>query len=86
MSRRNKAWVRFLSKPADYTDDEMSGVLKGLGYQEIKAGTSSGSRVAFIHPESGHIIRLHRPHPGNIMKRYQLDFIEETLGAKGRLK
>jgi predicted RNA binding protein YcfA (HicA-like mRNA interferase family) len=86
MSRRTKALARFLSKPADFTYDEMIGLLKGFGYKEIKTGRSSGSRVAFVHPESGHIIRLHRPHPEHILKRYQLDFLEETLKAKGLLK
>jgi hypothetical protein len=86
MSRRHKALARFLSRPADFTYDEMSGMLKGLGYVEIKAGKTVGSRVAFINRTSGHIIRLHRPHPGKILKRYQLDFLEEALRAKGILK
>ncbi len=86
MSRRRKALARLLSKPADFTYDEMSALLKGLGYKEIKAGRTAGSRAAFIHPENGHIIRLHRPHPGNVLKRYQLDYLEEALKAKGILK
>ena len=28
-------------------------------------------------------IKLHKPHPGNILKRYQLDFIEAELKWKG---
>jgi hypothetical protein len=61
----------------------MSRLLKGFGYEEIKSGKTSGSRVAFISRISGHIIRLHRPHPGNIMKKYQMDLVEEALRAKG---
>jgi hypothetical protein len=61
----------------------MSRLLKGFGYEEIKSGKTSGSRVAFIRKANGHIIRLHRPHPGNVMKRYQLELVEAALRAKG---
>jgi len=74
---------RFLKKPADFSFDEMSRLLKGFGYEEVKSGKTSGSRVAFISRTSGHIVRLHKPHPGNVLKRYQMDLVEETLRAKG---
>jgi hypothetical protein len=61
----------------------MSRLLKGFGYEEIRSGKTSGSRVAFVNKSSGHIIRIHRPHPENIMKKYQMDLIEETLRRKG---
>jgi hypothetical protein len=83
MSRRDKLLRRFLKKPADFSFDEMSRLLKGFGYEEVKSGKTSGSRVAFISRTSGHIVRLHKPHPGNVLKRYQMDLVEETLRAKG---
>ena len=86
MSRRNKILRRFLTKPADFTFDEMNRLLKGFGYEEIRTGKTAGSRVAFISQTSGHIIRLHKPHPDNVLKKYQLDFLEEELRAKGILK
>jgi hypothetical protein len=86
MSRRNKILQRFLAKSADFSFNEMSKLLKGFGYEEIKAGKTAGSRLAFINRRSGHIIRLHKPHPGNALKRYQLDFLEEELRAKGTFK
>lgn len=64
----------------------MSRLLKDLGYEEIKSGKTSGSRVAYLHKLSGHIIRLHRPHPGNIVKRYQMEMIEDALRARGSIK
>lgn len=79
MTRQEKLLKRFLSKPGDFTFDEMRKLLRGFGYQEIKSGKTSGSRVAFIHTGIHHIIRLHKPHPKNILKRYQLDLIEEEL-------
>ena len=77
---------RFLAKPADFAFDEMSRLLKGFGYDEIRSGKTAGSRVAFVNRTSGHIIRLHKPHPGTIMRRYQLDLVEEALRAKGHVK
>lgn len=64
----------------------MCALLKGLGYEEIKFGKAAGSRLAFIKKPEGHIIRLHRPHPGKIMKRYQLALVDEALRAKGIIK
>jgi len=86
MSRRNKLKRRFLTRPADFTYDEMSGLLKGFGYEELKTGKTAGSRVAFINITSRHIIRLHKPHPGNIMKKYQMDLVAEALRAKGMIE
>jgi hypothetical protein len=86
MSRRDKVLRRFLSKPADFTCDEMRRLLKELGYEEKRAGKTGGSRLAYVHKKSGHIIRLHRPHPGNVMKRYQLNLVEEALRARGSLE
>ena len=50
-----------------------------LGYFEKKTGKTSGSRKAFIHPSTKHIIRIHKPHPGNELKRYVKDFIITEL-------
>lgn len=86
MSRRRKLICRFLERPADLTWDEMSRLLREFGYEEARGGRTSGSRVAFIHKASGHIIRIHRPHPGRIMKRYQIALVEEALRAKGFIK
>lgn len=86
MSRRDKLLRRFLAKPTDFVFDEMSTLLEGFGYDEIRSGKTAGSRVAFVNRTSGHIIRLHKPHPGKIMKRYQLNLVEEALRAKGLVK
>jgi len=83
MSRRQKRLRRFLARPADFGFDEMRTLLEGFGYEEIRSGMVSGSRVAFINKPGGHIIRLHRPHPGNTMKKYQMELVEEALRAKG---
>ena len=86
MSRGQKLLQRFLERPADFRFDEMSKLLKGFGYEEIKSGKTAGSRVAFMNRASGHIIRLHKPHPGNIIKRYLFELVEGALRAKGMIK
>ena len=55
MSRRRKALERFLSKPADFTFNEMRALLEGSGYREIRAGLAGGSRAAFFHEDQIHI-------------------------------
>lgn len=83
MSKRRKLIERFLSKPKDFTYDELTRLLKTYGYEEAKTGKTSGSRAAFLNMTTKHIIRLHKPHPGKILKHYQLNNIEEELKRKG---
>ncbi|MCH6235198.1 type II toxin-antitoxin system HicA family toxin [Aquiflexum sp. AIY15W] len=57
----------------------MVSLLNKLGYQERKLGKTSGSRMAFFRLESQSIIRIHKPHPGNIIKLYVIDMLIEVL-------
>ena len=79
MSRKDKLLVRFLQKPSDFTYNELRTLLSGFGYMELPLGKTSGSRVAFMNEQNNHIIRLHKPHPGNILKYYQIDQIIDEL-------
>ncbi len=83
MSKAEKLLNRFLSKPKDFTYNELKKLLLGFGYGNIGTGKTAGSRVAFMNPESKHIIKLHKPHPRPELKRYQLDYVEEALRNKG---
>ena len=83
MSKDEKLLERFVSRPKDFTYNELRKLLRSLGYMESSLGKTSGSRVAFINSESKHIIRLHKPHPGNELKMYQIDQIREELTARG---
>ena len=86
MSRRQKLIDRFLSRPSDFTYNELKRLLSGFGYRETKAGKTSGSRVAFINDETEHIISLHKPHPDPAVKSYILDQITESLEREGWLR
>jgi len=67
MGRAEKLLRRFLSKPNDFTYDELKRLLSSFGYKETRAGKTSGSRAAFINNKTKHIIRLHRPHPASVI-------------------
>jgi hypothetical protein len=83
MSKEEKIITRLLSRPKDFTYEELRRLLKYFGYEESNSGKTSGSRVAFIHTDSKHIIRLHKPHPNNELKQYQIDLILEELSSRG---
>ena len=85
MSRFEKLLKRFSEKPKDFTFDELRKMLLYLGYKELKLGKTAGSRVAFAHQETKHVIRLHRPHPRPVLKQYQINEILEELQEKGAL-
>lgn len=78
MTKREKLLDRFLTKPRDFTWDELTTVLNTFGYQQISAGKTGGSRVRFVHTNYPPII-LHKPHPKPILKRYQLEGIINLL-------
>ena len=79
MSQKDKLLNKLFLRPKNFTYNDLKTLLKGLGYKEAKTGKTSGSRVAFINHDTGHIIRLHKPHPGNELKRYQIDYLIEEL-------
>ena len=78
MSKSDKLLIRFLSRPNDFTYSELKTLLASLGYAEIQG---TGSRVCFAR--ENHKIKLHKPHPFNIMKRYQIDLVVKELTDKG---
>lgn len=83
MSKRDKLIERLLDRPSDFTYDEVGTLLGRLGYSEDHRGHASGSRVAFVNIKTSHIIRLHKPHPTNILKMYQVDELIEVLRNQG---
>jgi hypothetical protein len=78
MSKIDKLIARLLARPKDFTYDELKALLASLGYSERQG---AGSRVCFAN--ENHKIKLHRPHPGNILKAYQLDLVIDELKTKG---
>ncbi|WP_277055461.1 type II toxin-antitoxin system HicA family toxin [Treponema socranskii] len=83
MSQKEKLIKRLLNKPVDFTYDELRKLLGKLGYKENQSGKTSGSRVAFFNEKTEHIIRLHKPHPKNVLKQYQIEQLVEELTTRG---
>jgi hypothetical protein len=78
MSKKDKLVERFKNRPADFTWAELEKLLTGLGYQQEKTGKTGGSRRKFIHA-TGPLISLHKPHPKEILKAYQVKQVLEVL-------
>ncbi len=83
MSRTDELIQRLLSRPKDFTYDELVKVLIHFGYEEIKKGKTAGSKRAFVREATKHIIRLHKPHPSNILKMYVVDYVIGELKDQG---
>ena len=82
MTQSEKLLNRLLSRPKDFTYNELLRLLSNEGYKEQQG---SGSRVVFFNEELKHNIKLHKPHPGNVLKRYQIDLVIQELKTNGLL-
>ena len=79
----DKAKERLKAEPYDYTFNEARSLLMSLGYKEYNKGKSSGSRVVFVKGDVK--ILMHKPHPGNEMKRYAVRQLKDQLESMGEL-
>jgi len=75
MGKFDKIIAKLLNSASTITFQELEYILGKLGYSEKKTGKTSGSRKAYINAETKHIIRLHKPHPGNELKKYVKNYI-----------
>jgi len=69
MGKKQKLLERLYSKPKDFKWGEVTTLLTGLGYKKIEG---KGSRVKFFRKSSRSLIVMHKPHPGDILKEYQV--------------
>ncbi|MBF0456798.1 MAG: type II toxin-antitoxin system HicA family toxin [Nitrospirae bacterium] len=83
MGKVSKLIDRLISKPKDFTFDELVVLLKHYGYDKALCGRTSGSRAAFKNSKTKHILRLHKPHPGQSLKPYQITDIVNSLKEMG---
>ncbi len=80
MSKQEKLLKRLLSRPKDFTWNELIRLLNSYGFELLKG---NGSRRKFCHPESKLIISLHEPHPQNTIKQYAIDIVINSLKEQG---
>ena len=85
MSKVDKLINRLKQKPKDFTYDEAKKLLENFGFYEQNKGKTSGSRVVFKNDKLNEKIELHKPHPGNILKSYQINIIIKDLEEWGML-
>lgn len=83
MSTKGKLKDRFCSLPNDFTFEELIRLFSSFGFELDNKGKSSGSRVAFIKDDD--TFTMHKPHPGNIVKKGTLKNIKEYLEEKDLL-
>ena len=86
MSKHKKLLERFLTFPKDFTWDELNRLLRKYGYVQNNKGKTSGSRVEFEKQDSDIALNLHKPHPRNILKPYQIKDTFEFLKRIGVVK
>lgn len=77
MSKKEKLIARLLSIPRNFTYNEAKTLMGILGFEESNKGRTSGSRVEFFNGE--YSVILHKPHPGNELKPYQIRQLIEYL-------
>lgn len=82
MSRSDKLIERFKTVPSDFTWNELKALMRILGYEQLPAGKTSGSRVKFAN-EDRDLFLFHKPHPGIIVKKYVLEQILDKLKERG---
>jgi len=79
MGSHEKLLERFAKLPKDFTWDELNRLLNKYGYAPYTKGKTSGSRVVFENENSNISLDLHKPHPKNILKPYQMKDVMEFL-------
>jgi len=84
MSQKEKLIEKLLNNPKDFTFQEASTLLNHFGYNQTKGGKTGGSRVAFSNDKQDYI-RMHKPHPRNILKIYQVNNLISDLIERGLL-
>lgn len=86
MSKHDKLLERLLKQPKDFTWDETKKLMSGYGYEINNKGKTSGSRCQFESENSDLTLSLHKPHPGNVLKTYQvkdvINFLIEIKAIK----
>ncbi|WP_026596619.1 type II toxin-antitoxin system HicA family toxin [Methylohalobius crimeensis] len=82
MSAQDKLLENLRQAKKTYPWNDLVSLLRKLGYQQKEM---AGSRVRFYNPTTGHMIRLHRPHPENVIKGGALKDIKITLKQEGLL-
>lgn len=73
MGTKDKLIQKLKSKPRDFEYRELLRLLKLLGFVEKPTGKTSGSRVRFVHSQTGVALTLDKPHGRKELLTYQIN-------------
>ena len=79
MGQKDKLIERLKKRPKDFTFDELERLLGYLSFYKDNKGRTSGSKVLFRSDIHSVQLLLHKPHPGNELRDYQIKQIIEAL-------
>ena len=83
MSRFDKLVDRLRSRPTDFAWDDAAKLLERCGFELIKRkGKGRASHRRFLRPD-GNYFHIAEPHPGHVLKMYQVDELLEVLREVG---
>lgn len=83
MSKIKKLKEKLLNGSSSFTFEELKTLLSALDFTLYNKGKTSGSRLCFVKDDI--MIILHRPHPRNELKKYQIKEIRDILLREGLL-
>ena len=86
MSQRKKLLERLQSNPDDFTSAELETLMNQCGCRKSNKGKTSGSRIAYVHQETGRMFLAHSPHPARVLKHYQVKAVIGFLDSIGMLE
>lgn len=79
MSQRDALIERLLSKPKDFTLQELDRLMGQCHCEKDSRGRTSGSAINYCHVPTKRVFSCHRPHPGSIIKPYLVKEIIQFL-------
>lgn len=88
MSKRHEKTLQRMQTrppPSDVTWDELTALLRHLGYVPLKNGRTGGSRRKFYNKEKDALICCHEPHPQPHVDKGCIVDVVDHLTAKGFL-
>lgn len=81
MNKYQKLLKKFSRHPDNFTFEEAKQLMEYEGFHLLNKGRTSGSRVQFQRNDVK--INLHKPHPQNYLKQYQLRDLRRGLKKAG---
>ena len=82
MAKQEKLLEQLKNASGTFPWPALLTLLKQLGYEKKEM---AGSRVRFYHQKTGHMMRLHKPHPENHIKGGALKDVRNALREEGYL-